>query len=233
MPAGDDRGVRVLIVEDELRMASLIRRGLEHEGLSADVTPKGIDAVWLAKAHDYDAIVLDVMLPDLDGFEVCRRLRGAGVWVPVLMLTARDAVEDRVAGLDSGADDYLVKPFAFAELLARLRALVRRGEAERPAVLVVGDLRLNPATHEVTRGGVSVDLSAKEFALLETFMRRPGQVLSRLHLLEHGWDFAYDNRSNVIDVYVRRLRRKIDEPFGRGSLETVRGVGYRLRSDER
>jgi two-component system, OmpR family, response regulator len=223
--------VRVLIVEDDLRMASLVRRGLANEGLAVDVAPNGEDALWMAQAHDYDAIVLDVMLPGLDGFETCRRLRGAGVWAPVLMLTARDGVEDRVAGLDSGADDYLVKPFALAELLARLRALARRGEGERPAVLAVGDLRLDPATREVTRAGQPIKLSAKEFALLETFMRRPGEVLSRLHLLEHAWDFAYDNRSNVVDVYVRRLRRKLDEPFGRDSLETVRGAGYRLRAD--
>jgi two-component system, OmpR family, response regulator len=223
--------VRVLIVEDDLRMASLVRRGLANEGLAVDVAPNGEDALWMAQAHDYDAIVLDVMLPGLDGFETCRRLRGAGVWAPVLMLTARDGVEDRVDGLDSGADDYLVKPFAFAELLARLRALARRGEGERPAVLAVGDLRLDPATREVTRAGQPIKLSAKEFALLETFMRRPGEVLSRLHLLEHAWDFAYDNRSNVVDVYVRRLRRKLDEPFGRDSLETVRGAGYRLRAD--
>jgi len=224
--------MRVLIVEDELRMASLIRRGLAHEGLAADVAGTGADAVWMTQARDYDAVVLDVMLPDFDGFEVCRRLRGAGVWAPVLMLTARDSVEDRVAGLDSGADDYLVKPFAFAELLARLRALARRGDGARPSVLVVGDLQLDPATREVTRGSSLVQLTAKEFALLETFMRRPGEVLSRLHLLEHAWDFAYDNRSNVVDVYVRRLRRKIDEPFGRSSLETVRGAGYRLRSKD-
>ena len=222
--------MRVLIVEDELRMASLIRRGLVHEGLGADIAGSGEDAVWMAQAHSYDAIVLDVMLPGADGFETCRKLRGSGVWAPVLMLTARDAVEDRVAGLDSGADDYLVKPFAFAELLARLRALVRRGDPERPAVLQVGDLRLDPATRVVMRGAVEITLSAKEFALLETFMRRPGEVLSRLHLLEHAWDFAYDNRSNVIDVFVRRLRGKIDVPFGRKSLETVRGAGYRLRA---
>jgi two-component system, OmpR family, response regulator len=221
--------VRVLIVEDEPRMADLIRRGLAGEGLAPDVAGRGEDALWMAQAHDYDAIVLDVMLPRLDGFETCRRLRGAGVWAPVLMLTARDAVEDRVDGLDSGADDYLVKPFAFAELLARLRALTRRGDGERPAVLSVDDLRLDPATHEVARGSTPIVLSPKEFALLETFMRRPGEVLSRLHMLEHAWDFAYENRSNVVDVYVRRLRRKIDEPFGRDSLETVRGVGYRLR----
>jgi two-component system OmpR family response regulator len=223
--------VRVLIVEDEVRMASLIRRGLVTEGLAVDLAASGEDVLWRAQAHDYDAIVLDVMLPDLDGFEVCRRLRAAGVRSPVLMLTARDSVEDRVEGLDSGADDYLVKPFAFAELLARLRALVRRGDAGRPAVLTVGDLRLDPATREVTRGSAPISLSAKEFALLESFMRRPGKVLSRLHLLEHAWDFAYDNRSNIVDVYVRRLRRKIDEPFGCASLETVRGAGYRLRGE--
>jgi len=223
--------MRVLIVEDELRMAGLIRRGLTKEGLAADVAGTGEDALWMTEAHEYDAIVLDVMLPGLSGFETCRRLRSNGVWAPVLMLTARDSVEDRVAGLDSGADDYLVKPFAFAELLARLRALARRGELERPSVLEVGDLRLDPATREVWRGPSEIVLSAKEFALLETFMRRPGEVLSRLHVLEHAWDFAYDNRSNVVDVYVRRLRRKIDEPFGRHSLETVRGVGYRLRAE--
>src|SRR6266540_3004057 len=224
-------GVRVLIVEDELRMASLIRRGLLSEGLAADVAPTGEEALVYADAHPYDAIVLDVMLPGLSGFETCRRLREAGIWAPVLMLTARDSVEDRVSGLDTGADDYLVKPFAFAELLARLRALVRRGELERPVVLEVGDLRLDPATREVQRGREEVRLSAKEFALLEAFMRRPGQVLSRYDLLENAWDFAYENRSNIIDVYVKRLRAKIDAPFGRHSLETVRGAGYRLRAD--
>jgi two-component system, OmpR family, response regulator len=223
--------VRVLIVEDELRMASLIRRGLVNEGLAADVAGKGEDALWMAGSTDYDAIVLDVMLPGISGFETCRRLRTNGVWAPILMLTARDSVEDRVAGLDTGADDYLVKPFAFAELLARLRALSRRGELERPAVLQVGDLRLDPASREVWRGSNEIRLSAKEFALLETFMRRPGQVLSRLHLLEHAWDFAYENRSNVVDVYVSHLRSKIDEPFGLRSLQTVRGVGYRLRAE--
>src|SRR5437868_6413194 len=231
MKIREDRRMRVLIVEDEVRMASLIRRGLVNEGLAADVTGNGEDALWMARAHEYDALVLDVMLPGIDGFDVCRRLRGAGVWAPVLMLTARDSVDDRVEGLDSGADDYLVKPFAFAELLARLRALVRRGDAERPTVLAVDDLQLDPATHEVRRGSTPIRLSAKEFALLETFMRRPGEVLSRLQLLEHAWDFAYENRSNVVDVYVRRLRRKIDSPFGRSSLETVRGAGYRLRED--
>jgi two-component system OmpR family response regulator len=223
--------VRVLVVEDELRMAGLIRRGLVREGLAADVAEKGEDALWMSGAHEYDVIVLDVMLPGIDGFETCRRLRKNGIWAPVLMLTARDAVPDRVAGLDAGADDYLVKPFAFAELLARLRALARRGDSERPNVLEVGDLRLDPATREVRRGDQDIRLSAKEFALLETFMRRPGEVLSRLHLLEHAWDFAYENRSNVVDVYVRHLRGKIDKPFGCRSLETVRGAGYRLRRD--
>jgi two-component system OmpR family response regulator len=222
--------VRVLIAEDEPKMAGLLRRGLAEEGHSADVAPNGKDALWMAEAVDYDAIVLDVMMPGVDGFEVCRRLRERGVWSPVLMLTARDAVEDRVAGLDAGADDYLPKPFSFAELLARLRALARRGAPERPAVLQVGDLRLDPAARQVWRGEQELKLSAKELALLETFMRRPGQVLSRYQLLEHAWDYAYENRSNVVDVYVRYLREKIDRPFGRDSIETVRGVGYRLRA---
>ena len=221
--------MRVLIVEDEVKMAGLLRRGLREEGLAADVARTGDDAVWMARATEYDAIVLDVMLPGADGFEVCRRLREGGTWSPVLMLTARDAVDDRVAGLDAGADDYLTKPFSFAELLARLRALARRPPVERPAVLEVGDLRLDPATRRVWRGDVEIMLSAKEFALLETFMRRPGEVLSRYPLLEHCGDYGYENRSNVVDVYVRYLREKIDRPFDRASLETVRGVGYRLR----
>jgi two-component system OmpR family response regulator len=223
--------VRVLVVEDEVKMAALIRRGLVEEGYAADVARSGEEALWMARAAAPDAIVLDVMLPGVDGFGVCRRLRETGVWTPILILTARDAVEDRVAGLDSGADDYLTKPFSFSELLARLRALTRRGLAERPAVLRVGTLRLDPATRRSWRGDVEVALSAKEFALLETFMRRPGQVLTRLDLLEHAWDYAYENRSNVVDVYVRYLREKIDRPFGLASLETVRGTGYRLRPD--
>jgi two-component system, OmpR family, response regulator len=222
--------MRVLVVEDDVKMASLLRRGFVEEGLAADVASNGEDALWMAEAHPYDAIVLDVMLPGLSGFETCRRLRAAGVWSPVLMLTARDAVEDRVAGLDSGADDYLTKPFSFAELLARLRALARRGGVERPAILEAGGLRLDPASRRAWRGDDEINLSPKEFALLETFMRRPGQVLTRLQLLEHAWDFAYENRSNVIDVYVRYLREKIDRPFGTDSIETVRGVGYRLRA---
>src|SRR6058998_2996653 len=220
--------MRVLIVEDELRMASLIRRGLVHEGLAADVAPTGEDALWMAEAHAYDAIVLDVLLPGIDGFETCRRLRGDGVWAPVLMLTARDAIDDRVRGLDGGADDYLTKPFSYAELSARLRALARRGPVERPSVLQVGDLRLDPATMRVWRGDVEITLSTKEFALLETFMRRPGEVLSRYDLLERVWDYDYEHRSNVVEVYVRYLREKIDRPFGRDSIETLRGAGYRL-----
>jgi len=221
--------MRVLIVEDELKMAKLVRRGLITQGLAADVAVRGEDALWMAGATDYDAIVLDVRLPGIDGIETCRRLRDDGVTSPVLMLTARGAVQDRVAGLDTGADDYVVKPIHLDELAARLRALVRRRPVERPTVLRVGDLTLDPATRRVARGGVEIELSAKEFALLEEFMRRPGQVLSRFQLLEHGWDGQYENRSNIVDVYVRYLREKVDRPFGVETLETVRGVGYRLR----
>jgi two-component system, OmpR family, response regulator len=221
--------MRILVVEDDPKMAGLLRRGLLEEGHSPDVARVGDDALWMARAVDYDAIVLDLLLPGIDGIEVCRRLREGGVWSPILMLTARDGVEDRVAGLDAGADDYLPKPFSFSELLARLRALMRRGSPERPAVLEVGDLRLDPARRQVWRGDTEIHLSAKEFALLETFMRRPGDVLSRDLLLEHAWDYGYENRSNVVDVYVRYLREKIDRPFDRDSLETVRGMGYRLR----
>jgi two-component system OmpR family response regulator len=223
--------MRVLIVEDEVKMAGLLRRGLREDGMAADVAANGEDALWMAGATDYDAIVLDVMLPGLDGFEVCRRLRDDGVRAPVLMLTARDAVDDRVRGLDTGADDYLTKPFSFAELGARLRALARRGPVERPPVLEAGDLRLDPASRRVVRGDVAIALSAREFALLETLMRHPGQVLDRLQLLDHVWDGEYENRSNVIDVYIRYLREKVDRPFGVKSIETVRGAGYRLRAD--
>jgi len=220
--------MRVLVVEDEIKMASLIRRGLRNEGLSADVAIKGEDALWMAAATAYDAIVLDVMLPGMDGFETCRRLRVDGIWSPVIMLTARDAIEDRVAGLDEGADDYLTKPFSFAELLARLRALARRGVVERPTVLEVGGLRLDPAARRAWRNGKEVSLSAKEFRLLEVFMRHPGEVLSRYQLLEQAWDYDYENRSNIVDVYVRYLRDKVDRPFGASQLQTVRGAGYRL-----
>ena len=220
--------VRVLIVEDDIKMAALIRRGLQGEGVVVDVASAGEEALWRAAATPFDAIVLDVMLPGIDGFETCRRLRGDGVWAPVLMLTARDAIEDRVRGLDGGADDYLTKPFSYAELSARLRALARRGPVERPSVLEVGELRLDPATMRVWRGDVEISLSTKEFALLETFMRRPGEVLSRYDLLERVWDYDYEHRSNVVEVYVRYLREKIDRPFGRDSIETLRGAGYRL-----
>jgi two-component system OmpR family response regulator len=224
--------MRILVVEDELKMASLLRRGLGEEGHVVDVAGKGDEGLWMAGEVRYDAIVLDLMLPGMDGFEVCRRLREGGVWTPVLVLTARDSMEDRVSGLDAGADDYLPKPFSFAELFARLRALARRGAAERPAVVKVGDLRLDPATRQVWRGTTEVGLSAKEFALMETFIRRPGHVLTREQLLEHAWDFAFEPSSNVVDVYVRYLREKVDRPFGRRSIETVRGVGYRLRSED-
>jgi two-component system, OmpR family, response regulator len=221
--------VRVLIVEDDAKLSAALRRGLRHEGLVADVAERGEDALWMAESTEFDAVLLDVMLPGMDGFETCRRLRADGVWTPIIMLTARDAVPDRVRGLDVGADDYLVKPFALDELLARLRALARRGPVSRPVVLAVGDLRMDPSTMRVWRGDAEIDLSAKEFALLEAFMRRPGEVLSHLQLLEHAWDSDYENRSNVVEVYVRYLREKIDRPFGVTSLETVRGAGYRLR----
>jgi two-component system OmpR family response regulator len=220
--------MRVLVVEDDVPMAAAIRRGLRAEGLTADVATRGEDALWMAGSTEFDAVVLDVMLPGIDGFETCRRLRADGVWAPILMVTARDAIEDRVNGLDQGADDYLTKPFSLAELLARLRALARRGPVERPTELQVGDLRLNPATRQVFRGATEVELSAKEFALLETFMRRPGEVLTAYQLLEHAWDYGYENRSNVVQVYIRYLREKIDRPFGVESIQTVRGAGYRL-----
>jgi two-component system, OmpR family, response regulator len=223
--------MRVLVVEDDVKMAAAIRRGLRFEGVVVEVAGRGEEAIRRVGATEYDAVLLDVMLPDIDGFETCRRLRRQGLWVPIIMLTARDAVEDRVRGLDTGADDYLTKPFSLAELLARLRALARRGPVERPAVLEVGDLRLDPATHEIWRGEHRIELSAREFGLLEAFMRRPGQVLTQLQLLEAAWELGYEQRSNVVEVYVRYLREKIDRPFGVASIETVRGVGYRLRKD--
>jgi len=220
-----------LVVEDEVKMASLLSRGLKEEGYAVDVAATGQEGVWAATENPYDAIVLDVMLPDVDGFEVCRRLRETGRWAAVIMLTARDGVAHRVRGLDAGADDYLTKPFSFAELLARLRALLRRDAGERPVLLRAGDLTLDPATRRVTRGDAPVELTAKEFALLEYLLRHPDEVLSRTRLIEHVWDFAYEGDSNVVDVYVRYLREKIDRPFGRHSIETVRGAGYRLRAD--
>jgi two-component system OmpR family response regulator len=222
--------VRILVVEDELKMARLLKRGLEEAGYAVDIASTARDAVWLGTENPYDAVSLDLMLPDENGFEVCKRLRENGQWAPVLMLTARSGVTDRVRGLDVGADDYLTKPFAFVEFLARLRALMRRGGAERPVALAVGDLTLDPATREVARHGTPIELSSREFSLLEYFMRRAGEVVSRAQLIEHVWDFAYEGDSNVVDVYVRYLRQKIDRPFGKDSLMTVRGAGYRLRS---
>jgi two-component system OmpR family response regulator len=223
--------MRLLVVEDETKMADLLARGLREEGHAVDITGRGEEALWMARSNPYDAIVLDVMLPGGDGFSVCRSLREHDVWTPVLLLTAREAVDDRVTGLDAGADDYLLKPFAFSELLARLRALRRRSPVERPVALAVGDLRLDPALGRAWRGDVELTLSAKEFAVLEAFMRRPGEIFSRSSVLDAAWDMGYERRSNLVDVYVRLLRDKIDRPFGRHALETVRGVGYRLRED--
>lgn len=221
--------VRVLVVEDDTRMARLLRQGLTEEGHAVDVATDGNEALWMATELPYAAVVLDVMLPGIDGIEVCRRLRAAGNWTPVLMLTARDEVSDRIRGLDVGADDYLVKPFALLELAARLRALARRDDRPRPVTLAVGDLRLDPAAKRAWRGAAELRLSPKEFALLELFLRHPGRVLTRSEILDALWDFAFDPASNVVDQYVRYLRAKIDAPFGRNDLETVRGVGYRLR----
>jgi two-component system, OmpR family, response regulator len=223
--------MRILVVEDEPRMAALVARSLREDGHAADVAADGEDALWMAQAAPYDAIVLDLMLPGIDGIAVVRRLRDASVWTPVLMLTARDAVSDRVGGLDAGADDYLTKPFSLDELMARIRAVARRRPAARPTQLKVGDLTLDPAAHRVWRADQEVHVSALEFALLELFMRQPGVVLTRVQLLDGAWDMAFESRSNIVDVYVRYLRAKIDRPFGRRGLETVRGVGYRLRAD--
>jgi two-component system OmpR family response regulator len=224
--------VRVLVVEDDPRLGSLLHRGLGEDGYAVDLAMTGADALWRVAEYAYDAVVLDVGLPDLDGFTVCRRIRASGGWVPVLMLTALDSVPNRVRGLDVGADDYVVKPFSFDELVARLRALLRRGARPRPTNLVVGDLELDPAARTVARSGRPIRLTAKEFALLEYLMRNRGQVLTRTRLIEHVWDSAYDGDPHVVNVYVAYLRDKIDRPFGTASLETVRGVGYRLRDDE-
>jgi two-component system OmpR family response regulator len=221
--------MRVLVVEDETRMASILKRALEEEGHAVDVAADGEDGLWLATENAYGAVVLDVMLPDVDGFELCRRLRARQQWVPVIMLTARDSVGDRVRGLDAGADDYLVKPFSLAELAARLRALARRDDRPRPVLLAEGDLKLDPAAKRAWRADTELRLSPREFALLELFLRHPGDVLSRSQIIETVWDFAYDGGSNVVDQYVNYLRRKIDVPFGRHDIETVRGMGYRLR----
>jgi two-component system, OmpR family, response regulator len=221
--------MRALVVEEDVRTAAAIRRGLQAQGVMSDIAARGEDALSMAAATKFDAVILDAILPGMDGFATCRRMREDGMWAPIIMLTADDAAEDH--GLDDGADDYLTKPFSLAELLSRMHALARPGPVERPAVIEVGDLRLDPATREAWRGDDEISLSPKEFALMETFMRRPGEVLSRFELLEHAWDYDYENRSNVLEVYVRYLREKVDRPFGVKSLETVRGAGYRLRAD--
>jgi two-component system, OmpR family, response regulator len=220
--------MRVLIAEDETKMVRALRRGLEMEGYSVETVTTGDDAVFWATEQDYDAIVLDVGLPGRDGYAVCRALRKARIWTPVLMLTARGAVEDRIEGLDAGADDYLIKPFAFGELLARLRALLRRGPTERAPEITVGDITIDPAAHTVTRAGIRVDLSPREFALLEFLARRPGEVLRRAEILDHVWAYDYDGMSNVVDVYIGYLRRKLEKPFRSRVIRAVRGVGYVL-----
>jgi two-component system, OmpR family, response regulator len=222
--------MRILVVEDAPKMSSLLQRAFREDGYAVDAQASGKDAVWMASECDFDAVILDLGLPDIDGLEVCRQLREGGRWMPILMLTAREAVHDLVHGLDSGADDYLTKPFDIEELRARVRALIRRGPGERPAVLTVGDLVLDPAAMTIHRGNTPISMAAKEFAVLEYFMRHPGEVISRARFLEHVWDFARDGDSNIVDVYVRFLREKVDRPFGVRSIETVRGAGYRLRS---
>ena len=221
--------MRVMVVEDSKRMSHLLGHILREDGHAVDEVANGEEALWMADESELDAIVLDVTLPSMDGFEFCKRLRDKGRFTPVLMLTARDAVRDRVAGLDAGADDYLTKPFDVEELRARVRALIRRGPAPRPATLVNGNLSLDPATRTVTRSGRSIPLTSKEFSVLEYFMKHPGDVLSRQQIIAHVWDFNFEANSNVVDVYVKYLRNKLDKPFSAHSIETVRGVGYRLR----
>jgi two-component system OmpR family response regulator len=223
--------MRVLVIEDEPKLAGLMQSGLEEEGYAVDQTGSGVEAVWFATEQDYDVILLDLGLEDMDGIEVCRTLRDADVWSPIVVVTARDDIQDRVALLDVGADDYLAKPISFDELLARIRAVVRRGNPRRPAILSVNDLVLDPATKRVARDSVEIALTAKEFALLEYFLRNFDRVLHRRELIEHVWDFAFEGDSRIVDVYVRYLRQKIDEPFGTDTIETVRGSGYRLRGD--
>ncbi len=221
--------MRVLVVEDEPKMAALLRRGIEGQGYAVDVAENGVDALWSASEIAYDVVVLDAMIPAPDGFQVCRTMREREIWTPVLMLTARDAIDDRVNGLDAGADDYLTKPFAFSELFARLRALGRRTPTTRPPVLRVGDLVLDPAQRSVHRGETSIDLSPTEFALTEYLMRHAGQARSRAQIIENVWDFAFDVNSNVVDVYIRYLREKLDRPFNAETIVTIRGVGYMIR----
>ena len=220
--------MRILLVEDDAAVAAAVRRGLEAEGYAVDLARDGEEGHWLARENPYDVLVLDIMLPRLSGSELCTRLRADGDWTPILMLTARSGAEDEADALDAGADDFLAKPFSYMVLLARLRALLRRGTTERPAVLRAGDLSLDPATHEVRRGEAAISLTPRQFALLELLIRRCGEVLSKATILDHVWDFAYDGDPNIVEVYVRQLRQRVDEPFGRQALQTVRGVGYRL-----
>jgi DNA-binding response OmpR family regulator len=224
--------VRVLVVEDEKRLAAGLRAGLEAEGFAVDVALTGVDGLWMAREHTYDAILLDIMLPGVNGYKICTILRAEQVWTPILMLTAKDGEWDEVEGLDTGADDFLTKPFSYAVLLARLRALVRRGTRERPAVLVAGDLRLDPAQRRVWRGETEVALTSREFALLEFLLRRCGEVLSKREILAHVWDDDFEGDANIVEVYVRHLRNKLDRPFGRNSIETVRRFGYRLAPED-
>jgi two-component system OmpR family response regulator len=220
--------MRILLVEDERPFADAVRRGLEAEGFVVELAADGAEGLRLAGLRAYDAVVLDIMLPRMNGYRVCAAMRAAGNWTPVLMLTAKDGDLDEAEALDTGADDFLSKPFSFVVLVARLRALIRRGGRERPVVLEAGDLRLDPAGHRAWRGSAEIELTAREFALLELLMRRRGEVLTRREILDDVWDFGFDSDSNIVEVYVGYLRRKIDLPFGRRAIETVRGVGYRL-----
>jgi two-component system, OmpR family, response regulator len=223
--------MRVLVVEDEKRLAAGLKKGLEAEGFATDVALNGTDGLWMAREHRYDAIVLDIMLPGVNGYRICATLRDEGIWTPILMLTAKDGEYDEAEALDTGADDFVTKPFSFVVLLARLRALIRRGAGERPVVLQAGDLRFDPGARRVWRGDVEVQLTAREMALLEFLLRRAGQVASKIDVLDHVWDYGFDGDPNIVEVYVRRLRNKLDRPFGRSAIETVRGAGYRLASD--
>jgi two-component system, OmpR family, response regulator len=223
--------MRVLVVEDEKRLAAGLRKGLEAEGFAVDVALDGADGLWMAREHAYDAIVLDIMLPGMNGYKLCATLRQDGVWTPILMLTAKDGELDEVEALDTGADDYLTKPFAYAVLVARLRALLRRGARERPVVLAAGDLRLDPAARRAWRGDVEVELTSRELALLEFLLHRRGEVVSKREILEHVWDYDFEGDSNIIEVYVWHLRSKLDRPFGRDTIQTIRGAGYRLATD--
>jgi two-component system OmpR family response regulator len=223
--------MRVLVIEDEARLAAGLRRGLAAEGFAVDVALNGVDGLWLARENPYDVIVLDIMLPGVNGYKICQTLRTDGIWTPILMLTAKDGEWDQVEALDTGADDYLVKPFSFAVLVARLRSLLRRGAPERPAVLAAGDLRLDPATKRVLRGADQLELTAREFALLEFLLRRRGEVVSKREILAHVWSDDFEGDPNIVEVYVRHLRNKLDRPYGRSAIETVRGLGYRLAAD--